>query len=236
MTDTASAKARDSAPVAELQQEQAASSSRAAPASSSADRVTQRWLGILRHGLMGYTVLAAVFFIVTAVNMGMHLLPTKNDETEGTSVSDLFVDQFYFMTQQVSGWSYAALTLAVIGVVMSVFGFVAFLKRHTTLCYIYFIWSALHVAVWAVVMVVTLLLMAREYPGTHIISDPKPANIADAKTAWVVLLTVLLPDFVLWTAVRVAAAYFSWVFYTETKLAQGEIPIALGVKASAPAA
>ncbi|KAJ3365586.1 hypothetical protein GGF32_008719 [Allomyces javanicus] len=231
MADTSSAKARESAPVAELQQEQPPRSP-----SSTADRVTQRWLGILRHGLMGYTVLAAVFFIVTAVNMGMHLLPTKTDDPEGTSVSDLFVDQFYFMTQQVSGWSYAALTLAVIGVLMSVFGFVAFLKRHTTLCYIYFIWSALHVAVWAVVMVVTLLLMAREYPGTHIISDPKPANIADAKTAWVVLLTVLLPDFVLWTAVRVAAAYFSWVFYTETELAQGEIPIALGVKASAPAA
>ncbi|KNE61361.1 hypothetical protein AMAG_06191 [Allomyces macrogynus ATCC 38327] len=231
MTDTSSAKARESAPVAELQQEQQPRSP-----SSTADRITQRWLGILRHGLMGYTVLAAVFFIVTAVNMGMHLLPTKTNETEGTSVSDLFVDQFYFMTQQVSGWSYAALTLAVIGVVMSVFGFVAFLKRHTTLCYIYFIWSALHVAVWAVVMVVTLLLMAREYPGTHIISDPKPANIADAKTAWVVLLTVLLPDFVLWTAVRVAAAYFSWVFYTETKLTKGEVPIALGVKASAPAA
>ncbi|KAJ3365584.1 hypothetical protein GGF32_008717 [Allomyces javanicus] len=231
MADTSSAKARESAPVAELQQEQQPRAS----GSSTADRVTQRWLGILRHGLMGYTVLAAVFFIVTAVNMGMHLLPTKTD-TEGTSVSDLFVDQFYFMTQQVSGWSYAALTLAVIGVLMSAFGFVAFLKRHTTLCYIYFIWSALHVAVWAVVMVVTLLLMAREYPGTHIISDPKPANIADAKTAWVVLLTVLLPDFVLWTAVRVAAAYFSWVFYTETKLALGEVPIALGVKASAPAA
>ncbi|KAI9175303.1 hypothetical protein H9P43_006664 [Blastocladiella emersonii ATCC 22665] len=183
--------------------------------------VTTRWLAFLRKAMIVYTALASVFFLATALNSAFNLLPAKDDPT----LVDTLANQFYFLLAEVKDSVYAVVVLAVIGLAMSVFGLVAFTRRSAPLVRIYFFWSLLHVLAYVATMIATLFLMARENPGTHVISDPKPIDARDARRSWIILLTVLLPDFVLWSLVRLAAVYFARVYYVEaTLLAKMEKP------------
>ncbi|KAI9224803.1 hypothetical protein BC828DRAFT_401947 [Blastocladiella britannica] len=195
---------------------------------------TLKWLRILRVGLLSYTVVAGIFFLVTGANLAFNILPNK--DAEDTTLIDTLGSQFHFLIQEVSGWLYVAITLSVLGLVMSVFGFAAFKSKRLPLIQAYFVWSALHLLLYAGTMLATIILMARENPGTHVVSDPKPISTKDAERSWIVLLTVLLPDWTLWTVVRAAVCYLTWVYFTEVRMLKRIIAEQEGLGAAAASA
>ncbi|ORZ34440.1 hypothetical protein BCR44DRAFT_1436243 [Catenaria anguillulae PL171] len=176
--------------------------------------VTLKWLALLRRLLLAYTILAALFFLATGLNLAFNIIPTKQDPT----LLDTLGNQFFFMVQEVKEWVWVAVALSVIGLIMNIFGFWSFKSERTSLIRIYLWWSLAHLILYAGTMVATLFLMARENPGTRVVSEPKSLDKKDAARSWIVLLTVLLPDWTLWTLIRAGVLYMTWVFYTETKM------------------
>ncbi|ORZ34442.1 hypothetical protein BCR44DRAFT_1513984 [Catenaria anguillulae PL171] len=188
-----------------------------------------KWFGYLRFALLTYTVLAAIFFVAVMVNLFVRVLPRRlaADPTQpGTEVTfaEAIFTQFHFMIQQVAAWLYVAAVLSGVGIVMSGFGFLALYLKNTRMVFIYLLFSVGHVLMYAGVMGVTLLLIVKGggEPEANRLLGGKPVPAApgfkDSLDSWIILLTVLLPDFALWTLVRGSACFAVWIYYTELRM------------------
>ncbi|KAI9219838.1 hypothetical protein BC828DRAFT_385088 [Blastocladiella britannica] len=185
------------------------------------------WFNRLRRLMIAFTVLASAYFAFLIVYLAVRIGPLRHSDPDKNSAEfiESVLTEYFYAIEMVGWWLYATFALTGLALVMSVIGFVAFLRKHTRLTLLYFVWAVAHLGIYIVVAGVTLVLVATDGGdppryGMYMVSThgtPKPMRFDDALGSWLVILTIMLPNFLLWIALRALVAFVAWMFYTELR-------------------
>ncbi|KAI9224804.1 hypothetical protein BC828DRAFT_372537 [Blastocladiella britannica] len=191
-------------------------------------RVSETWFTRLHKALLYSSSISAVYFVFVLVHLITRVFPLEDGNVKNhpeISFAEGIATQYWFAMQVIPGWKVVAVVLSALGLLMSGVGFVAFVKRSPKLVLAYISWAAIHAAAYIVVFIITIVVLATSSTPTLVGAAAGPFStdgFTGTADAWIVLLSIMIPDVGVWTVIRAVLFFAGWVYCSELRIRAAE--------------